>query len=171
MIVIIGIVCGCDKKGYNTNMKHKIYIVLHDIRSRFNVGSVFRTADGAGVDKIYLGGITPAPPHSKISKVALGAENFVPHRTVKQTWRLLEQLKKDGVQIVGVEQTKKSVAYYKFKPKTDVALVMGSETQGLPESIIKRCDKLIDIPMHGKKESLNVATACGIVTFGLRAYN
>ena len=152
-------------------MKNKIYLVLHDVRSRFNVGSVFRTADGAGVDKIYLGGITPAPPHSKISKVALGAEKFVPYGTIKQTWRLLEKLKAEGVQIVGVEQTKKSIAYNKFKPKSKIALVMGSETKGLPEAIIKRCDKLIEIPMHGKKESLNVATACGIVAFKIKEYN
>ncbi len=148
-------------------MNKQIYFILHNIRSRFNVGSVFRTADGVGVSKIYLCGITPCPPHSRISKVALGAEDFVEWEQCKQTWRLIEKLKKQGVQIVGVEQTKKSINFNKFKPKFPVAIVLGAETTGLPESIINRCDDLIEIPMHGKKESLNVATSCGIVGFEL----
>ncbi len=148
-------------------MKKEIYFILHNIRSRYNVGSVFRTADGIGVSKIYLCGITPCPPHSRISKVALGAEDFVEWEQCKQTWRLIEKLKKQGVQIVGVEQTKKSINFHKFKPKFPVAIVLGAETTGLPESIINRCDQLIEIPMHGQKESLNVATSCGIVGFEL----
>ncbi|MFA6027332.1 MAG: RNA methyltransferase [Patescibacteria group bacterium] len=148
----------------------KFFIILHNVRSRYNVGSVFRTADGAGVTKIYLGGITPAPPHEKISKVALGAENSVPHETYAQTWRLIEKLKKQGVQIIAVEQSNKSMPYYKFKPRFPLAVIMGSETKGLSPSILKRCDSIIEIPMHGKKESLNVATACGITCFELAKY-
>ena len=148
-------------------MKKEIYFILHNIRSRFNVGSVFRTADGIGVSKIYLGGITPCPPHSRISKVALGAENFVTWEYCKQTWRLINKLKKQGVQIIGVEQTKKSIDFHKLKPKFPVAIVLGAETTGLPDSIIKRCDTLIEIPMHGQKKSLNVSTSCGIIGFEL----
>ena len=146
----------------------KIYIVLYNIRSRFNVGSVFRTADGAGVSKIFLGGITPTPPHSRISKVALGAENFVEWEHCKQTWRLIDKLKKQGVTVVAVEQSKNSITYYKYKPKLPLAIVMGSETNGLSPQILKRCDDIIEIPMHGQKESLNVATACGIICFEIK---
>ncbi|MFH0818441.1 MAG: RNA methyltransferase [Patescibacteria group bacterium] len=145
-------------------------IILYNVRSRFNVGSVFRTADGAGVNKIYLGGITPTPPHSRIAKVALGAENFVAWEQCKQTWRLIEKLKKQGVYIMAVEQTKKSIDYHKFKPQFPCAIVMGSETKGLPPQILKRCNAFIEIPMHGQKESLNVATACGIIAFELAKY-
>jgi len=146
-------------------IKKEIYIILHNIRSRFNVGSVFRTADGAGVNKIFLCGITPAPPHPKIAKVSLGAENFVPHETIKNTWRLIEKLKQQGVQVVAVEQAKNSVKYYDYQPRFPIAIVLGSETKGLSSAILKRCDSIVEIPMKGKKESLNVATACGIITF------
>lgn len=151
-------------------MPKEFYIILHNVRSRFNVGSVFRTADGAGVNKIYLGGITPAPPHPKIAKVSLGAENFVPYEAVWHTYRLLDQLKKRGIKIIAVEQAKKSIAYHKFKPQFPLAIIMGSETKGLSPAILKRCDAIIEIPMHGKKESLNVATACGIVAFEISKY-
>lgn len=146
-------------------VKKEIYIILHNIRSRFNVGSIFRTADGAGISKIYLCGITPAPPHPKIAKVALGAENFVPFACVKNTWQLIAKLKKQGVQIIAVEQDKKSINYTKYQPTYPLAIVLGSETKGLSPAILKRCDGIIEIPMHGKKESLNVATAGGIICF------
>ncbi|MBU0670535.1 hypothetical protein KKF29_00075, partial [Patescibacteria group bacterium] len=93
----------------------------------------------------------------RISKVALGAENFVPWEHIKQTWRLLDQLKKDGYQIVAVEQTKTSISYTKFKPAWPTAFVFGSETKGLSPEILKRCDQAIEIPMCGRKESLNVS--------------
>lgn len=145
----------------------KIYIILHNVRSRFNVGSVFRTADGAGIAKIYLGGITPSPPHPKIAKVSLGAENFVPYESVKNTWQLIERLKQRGISVVAVEQSKNSIQYKHYKPQFPIAIVMGSETKGLSKAILKRCDDIIEIPMLGKKESLNVATACGIICYYL----
>jgi len=147
--------------------KKEIYIILHNIRSRYNVGSIFRTADGAGVNKIYLCGITPCPPHSRISKVALGAENYVPWEYTKQTWRLLKKLKNEGVYIAGVELNKKSIPYYDFKPNHPLAIVLGAETTGLPSSILNRCNALVAIPMHGQKESLNVATATGIIAYSV----
>ena len=139
--------------------------MLHNIRSRYNVGSIFRTADAAGVDKIYLCGITPTPPHSRISKVALGAEDYISWEKYWQTGRLLNKLKKEKVQITALEQSKKSISYNKFKPKFPQALVLGAEVDGLPKSLIKKCDKIIEIPMHGKKESLNVSVACGVALF------
>jgi len=148
-------------------IKHKIILILYNVRSRENVGSIFRTADGAGVDKIYLCGITSTPPHEKISKTALGAENFVTWEYYKQTWRLLAKLKKEGINIVALEQTKESVDLFKFKPKFPLALVLGNEVKGLSPQILKYCDKKISIPMYGKKESLNVAVAAGIAVYAI----
>jgi len=147
--------------------KQKVLLVLHNVRSRENVGSIFRTADGAGVNKIYLCGITPTPPHEKISKTALGAEKWVPWEYCKQTWHLLEKLKNGGINIVALEQTKESVNIFKFKSKFPLALVLGNEVRGLSPQILKYCDKKISIPMYGKKESLNVGVAAGIALYQL----
>jgi tRNA G18 (ribose-2'-O)-methylase SpoU len=145
--------------------KKEIVLVLYNIRSRFNVGAIFRTADAAGISKIYLCGITPAPPHPKIDKVALGAEKTIPFKKYNQTVRLLKKLKKQGFHISGLEQSKKSISYYKFKPKYPLALVVGSEIKGLPLNILRQCHRIIEIKMRGKKESLNVAIALGIAVF------
>jgi tRNA G18 (ribose-2'-O)-methylase SpoU len=156
-----------------------IYLILHNIRSAYNVGSIFRTADAAGIEKIYVCGYSPIPndtknnpsssyssgSSSKLSKTALGAEKSVPWKYHKQTWRLLEKLKKEGVQIVALEQTKKSIDYRKFKPRFPLVLVVGNEVRGLSKDILKYADKIITIPMYGKKESLNVAVATGIAIF------
>ena len=148
-------------------MKKEVYLILDNIRSRENVGSIFRTADAAGVSKIYLCGITPTPPHEKISKTALGAEVYVPGEYYRQTWRLLANLKKEGIKTIALERTKNSVNIFKFKPKFPLALVLGNEVQGLSPKILKYCDKKISIPMYGKKESLNVAVATGIAVYQL----
>lgn len=151
--------------------------VLHNIRSTYNVGSIFRTADAAGCEKIYLCGFTPAPIDrfgravSKISKVALGAEKWVAWEKIEETWRLVDELKKEGYQIFAIEQSKKSIPYHKVKlSKKDLAkvvLIVGGEIKGLPPSILRRANKILEIPMYGKKESLNVAVAFGIVAFHL----
>ncbi len=146
-------------------MKKKIVLILHNIRSRYNVGSIFRTADGAGINKIYLCGITPIPPHSRISKVALGAENYVDWEGYRQTGRLVDKLKREGFQIVALEQNKESLNYSKFKPKYPIAIILGAEVEGLPRRVLNKCDRIIEIPMQGQKESLNVSVACGIAIF------
>jgi len=165
-------------------------VVLYNIRSLHNVGSIFRTADAAGVEKIYLCGITPAPidefsrPRLQLTKVSLGAEKYVKWEKIgstsspqaaQATLRLLKSLKKQGYKIFAIEQNKKSIPYYKVKifnnrlrSRPRVALVLGNEIKGLPPSILKRADKILEIPMYGKKESLNVAVAFGIVVFHLR---
>jgi len=140
-------------------------LIFHNIRSRFNVGAIFRTADAAGISKIYLCGITPSPPHPKIDKVALGAQKYIAFEKYQQTARLINELKSKGFHIIALEQSKKSIPYYKFKPKFPLALVLGSEVKGLPPKILKFCHQVVEIPMYGKKESLNVAIACGIVCF------
>jgi len=146
-------------------MPKEFVLLLRNIRSRFNVGAIFRTADAAGVSKIYLCGITPSPPHPKIDKVALGAQKYIPFEKYKQTARLINELKSKGFHIIALEQSKKSNPYYKFKPKFPLALVLGSEVKGLPPKLLKLCHKIIEIPMYGRKESLNVAVAAGVVCF------
>ena len=148
-------------------MKKEIYVVLNNIRSRENVGSIFRTADAAGVSKLYLCGITPTPPHEKISKTALGAEACVPWEHCKQTQRLLGKLKKEGITVVALEKTQKSEDIFKFKPKFPLVLVLGNEVKGLSPQILKYCDKKLAIPMYGKKESLNVSVAAGVAVYCL----
>ena len=147
-------------------MRNKeLVIICHNIRSRHNVGSIFRTADAADVNKIFLCGITPTPPHSRISKVSLGAENSVAWEKYSQTWRLIEKLKKEKFQIISLEQSKKSVNYTKIRTSSKVALVLGNEINGVPKNILDRSDTVVEIPMSGKKESLNVAVAFGIIIF------
>ncbi|MBI4159671.1 TrmH family RNA methyltransferase [Candidatus Wolfebacteria bacterium] len=148
--------------------------ILYNIRSLYNVGSIFRTADGAGIEKLYLCGITPAPVdrfgnvRKQFSKVALGAHNYVPWEKVKRIETVIDCLKKEGYTIVALEQDKKAIPYCRMKIKrVPTALILGNEVRGLPLSVLKRADKILEIPMRGSKESLNVAIAFGIVAFHL----
>ena len=152
-------------------------VVLHNIRSLYNVGSIFRTADAVAAEKIYLCGITPKPvdefgkPRSQLIKVSLGAEKYMPWEKVESTSRLIDKLKRDGYKILSVEQNKNSTQYYKL-PKSYIlnskfCLVLGSEVNGLSQSILKKSDKILEIPMFGKKESLNISVAFGIVAYYL----
>ncbi|MDP3953517.1 MAG: TrmH family RNA methyltransferase [bacterium] len=149
--------------------------VLHNIRSVHNVASIFRTADAVGAEKIYLCGITPGPVdrlgknRDQFVKVSLGAERTVSYENRVLTGKLLDELKKDGYQILAIEQAKNSVPYYKFKTrKRKLALVLGSEVTGLSDAILKKADKILEIPMEGTKESLNVAIAFGVVAYNLK---
>ena len=151
--------------------------VLHNIRSEHNVGSIFRTADAAGVQKIYLCGITPTPqdrfgrPVGKISKVALGAETYIPWEQVRSTARLLDKLREDGWTIVALEQCRQSVplrdVHFSKREQKKLALVVGNEVRGLTPAILRRADEIVEIAMRGRKESLNVAVAFGIAIFSL----
>jgi len=150
-------------------MKKEIYLVLDNIRSRENVGSIFRTADGAGVSKILLCGITSAPPHGRISKTALGAEMYVPWEYRRNTRQLLTELKTKGIKIIALEQTAKSKNIFTFKlPNSKaLALIVGNEVNGISPKILKYCDKVLYIPMSGRKESLNVSVAAGVALYQL----
>jgi len=141
------------------------YVICDNIRSLENVGSIFRTADALGVSKIFLCGITGRPPQEKISKTALGAEKTIPWEYHKQTWRLIEKLKQEKVFIVALEQDKKSIDYRKFKPKFPLALILGHEVKGVSKKILGKSDKIINLPMLGKKESLNVSVAFGVAGY------
>ena len=151
-------------------MKNNI-LILHNIRSVENVGAMFRTADAAGVNKIYLVGYTPAPldrfgrKRGDLTKSALGAEEFVPWEQKKTILPLLAKLKKEKYQIIAIEQDKKSIDYKKVKLTNKNAFIMGTEVTGIPKNVLKKCDVIAEIPMRGKKESLNVSVALGVALF------
>ena len=145
--------------------KKEFYVVVDNIRSLENIGSIFRTADALGVSKIFLCGISGKPPHEKISKTALGAEKNIPFEYYSMTWRLLEKLKKENFFIVALEQSKKSIVYTKLKPKFPMALIIGNEVKGISKKTLEKADKVIHLPMKGQKESLNVSVAFGIAGY------
>lgn len=165
----------------------EIFLIAHNIRSLHNIGSLFRTADGAGVDKIYLTGYTAAPvdkfkrPVKEIAKVALGAERSVPYEKVRDFGKLIARLKKEGVFVIALEQTPQSISIFrdldiskflnvkmsKFAADASIALVVGNEVRGISPPLVKKCDCALKIPMFGRKESLNVAVAAGIALFKL----
>lgn len=155
-------------------------IILDNIRSIHNVGSIFRTADALGIRKIYCCGITPTPLNrfgkyeQAFSKTALGAEKSVLWEKKKSALSLMIALKKEGYKIYSVEQSKKSVPYFRVRPgKRElkrIVLVVGHEVKGISKSVLKASDKILEIPMSGRKESLNVAVSFGIVAFHLRYF-
>ncbi len=149
---------------------NKFYLVCDNIRSLENIGSIFRTADALAVDKIFLAGICGQPPHPKISKTALGAEENIDWEHQWQVWRIIDKLKEQGVFVVVLEQSKKSIDYTEFRPKFPLALVIGNEIKGVSESVLKRADQVINLPMLGQKESLNVSVAFGIAGYYLNRF-
>lgn len=156
------------KKINNTK---EYILILPDIRSALNVGSLFRTADGSGVSKIYITGVTPCPTdkfgriQKDIAKSALGAETWIPWEYKKELVPLLNKLKNDGFTICAIEQDKNSTNFKKVKKTNKMVFIVGEETVGLPDKIKNLADVIVEIPMHGKKESLNVSVACGVVLF------
>lgn len=153
-------------KTKSTNKE--IYLIAYNVRSLFNVGAFFRTADIFNVSKIYLCGYTGTPPRTEISKVALGAEEWIAWEQKKQITALIKKLKKQGVKIVALETGKKVISLPKFKAQFPLALIVGHEVDGLPKSILDLVDNIVEIPMLGKKESLNVSVAAGIALYALR---
>jgi tRNA G18 (ribose-2'-O)-methylase SpoU len=143
-------------------------VVLNNIRSLYNVGSIFRTADGAGVEKLWICGITGHPPDTQISKTALGAEKAVPWEYRRDILELLRELKGWGYQIVFLEQFAESIPYQDYHPNTPVCLVIGNEISGVSDELIALCDATLEIEMAGVKNSLNVAVAFGVVAYHFR---
>lgn len=152
-------------------MKKELYLILHNIRSVYNTASIFRTADGAGVKKIYLTGYTPKPIDefekikSDFRKISLGAEKNVKWEYKRDINKIIDILKKDGVKIIALEQNQNAINYKKIKPKFPCALIAGNEVKGIPKKILDKCDAFIEIPMRGRKESLNVSVATGIALY------
>ena len=151
-------------------MKKEFYVICDNIRSLENIGSIFRTSDALGVAKIFLCGISGKPPHHKISKTALGAEERIPFEYYRQTGGLIDKLKRSKINVVALEQDKGAVLYSKFKPKFPLALIVGNEVKGISKKILKKCDKIIFLPMLGQKESLNVSVAFGVAGYEINKY-
>ena len=143
-------------------------VVLNNIRSLYNVGSIFRTADGVGLQKIWICGITGYPPQSQISKTALGAEKTVLWEYRKDPIVVIKKLKKERHQIILLEQTAQSIPYETFIPKPPICLIVGNEISGISDELTTLCDKSIEINMAGLKNSLNVSVAFGIVAYHFR---
>ncbi|KKU13845.1 MAG: tRNA/rRNA methyltransferase [Parcubacteria group bacterium GW2011_GWC2_45_7] len=165
-------------------MASDIYLIIDRVRSLYNVGSIFRTADAFCVKKIYLCGYTGVPPRKEISKVALGAEETVPWEKRGQTWRLAKELQEQGVYVVALENNiaagfcppcgilKASVTLlHKWRPRFPLALIVGNEVNGVARGVLERADAIVHIPMLGTKESLNVSVAAGIALYTLRYPN
>lgn len=149
----------------------EIVLILHDIRSNHNVGSLFRTADCAGISEIVLSGYTPSPLDrfgrvvGEIAKTALGAEKTLAWRSEKDIKKVLKEFQAQKFKIIAIEQAKSAVDYKKVKIKNKTVLILGNEVGGLSPSILSMCDVVAEIPMMGKKESLNVSVAGGIAIF------
>lgn len=147
-----------------------IRVILHNIRSAHNVGSIFRTSDAGGVSCIYISGYTPAPKdkfgrvRKEITKTALGGE-FTVSWSKENIFKVLEKLKKDGFKIIAIEQDENSINYKKIKKNKKIVFILGNEVSGLSKQILEKCDQIAEIPMRGEKESLNVSVAYGIVLF------
>ncbi len=144
-------------------------VVLNNIRSLNNVGSIFRTADGVGIEKIWLTGITGYPPQGGITKASLGAEDHVSWDYRKDGIALLKELKTQGYQIVFLEQVKGAVWHDQFIPKAPVCLVIGNEIDGVSDEWLSLCDVAVEIEMAGIKNSLNVAVAFGVMAYQIRS--
>lgn len=157
--------------------KKELYIIAHNIRSAHNVGAIFRTCDGAGAAKIYLSGYTPEPANKNkmeetktkaekmLGKTALGAEISVPWERADDLEQLILKLKKQRVNIVALEKTENSILMKDFAMKFPMALILGNEVDGVSENVLEKCDNVLEIPMRGKKESLNVSVAAGIAIY------
>jgi 23S rRNA (guanosine2251-2'-O)-methyltransferase len=153
-------------------MRQQCFVILDNVRSVHNVGSIFRTCDAAGVGKLYLCGYTPTPldrfgrKRSDLAKVALGAETVVPWESQQDTLTLVQNLQSSGVSVVVVEQTPAAHDYATVHIEKPCAFVFGSERGGVARSVCDCADLIIHIPMHGSKDSLNVSVAVGVVLFG-----
>jgi 23S rRNA (guanosine2251-2'-O)-methyltransferase len=145
--------------------KLPVIAVLENIRSAYNVGSVFRTADAFLLEAIYITGYTAQPPHKEIKKTALGAEDSVTWQHFTDANAAIEQLRAAGYKIFAVEQVEKSISLEKFesKPGDKIAVIFGNEVSGVEQTTIEQCDGCIEIPQLGMKHSLNIATAAGVV--------
>lgn len=153
------------------------FVIGHNIRSLLNVGSIFRTADAFGVTKLYLTGYTGRPDNivhkNKISKSALGAEEYVPWEYNRSAVRVISKLRKEcpGIVVIGLEnntKVKKPIALPGFTPTFPLVLILGEEVAGIQKPLLNLCDDLVEIPMQGKKESLNVSVAFGVAAYEIQ---
>lgn len=154
-----------DVSGFKNAVKTPVTIVLDNIRSLNNIGSVFRTSDAFLIEKIYLCGITAKPPHKDINKTALGATDSVAWEYVPDTLELVKKLKSEGIITVSIEQAEGAVALNEFMPSTEesYALIFGNEVKGVQQDVVSMSDVVLEIPQFGTKHSLNISVSAGVV--------
>ena len=150
---------------FKESEKHPVIAVLENIRSAYNVGSVFRTADAFLIESIYITGYTAKPPHKEITKTALGAQETVDWNYFQKTKEAIEELKKNGYKVYAVEQVTESISLKKIHnlPVEKIAFIFGNEVSGVEHETISLCDGCVEIPQFGMKHSLNISVAAGIV--------
>ncbi|MBC8510645.1 MAG: RNA methyltransferase [Cryomorphaceae bacterium] len=155
-------------EAFKSAEKTPITIVLDNVRSAINVGSVFRTSDAFLIENIILCGITATPPNKEIRKAALGSTDSVKWEYIKNTTDAVKQLIKDGYHVVGIEQADKSTQLNEFElPKKPIAIILGNEVNGVDQQAIDLCNEVIEIPQFGTKHSLNIAVTSGIIIWDL----
>jgi 23S rRNA (guanosine2251-2'-O)-methyltransferase len=147
--------------------RNPVHVVVDNIRSAFNVGSIFRTCDAGAVAHIHLCGMAAHPPHKKLEKTALGAFEYVPWTYHERTKDCFALLRSQGIPIAGIEVAEGAEEMHNFTWPRPVAIVFGNEVNGIHERNLKRCDHVVKIPMHGYKNSINVANAFGIVLYDI----
>jgi tRNA G18 (ribose-2'-O)-methylase SpoU len=152
---------------YDAVDKLPVALLLDNVRSMYNVGSIFRTADAAAVEKLYLSGITARPPKKEITKTALGAEDTVPWESIGDALLLVDGLGRRGYEIAAIETAVNAIDVFDWQPRWPVLLLFGHEVDGVSPPLMERCDTRVCLPMLGQKHSLNVATAAGIVLYEL----
>lgn len=153
---------------FRNEEKTPLIVILDDIRSLNNIGSVFRTSDAFKVKKIYLCGITAKPPHREIQKTALGATESVEWEHRDSIIDLVKELKETGVQIASVEQAENKTFLNEFEPSgNEIALIFGNEVNGVNQEVIDLSDDVIEIPQYGTKHSFNISVSCGIVLWDI----
>ncbi len=158
------------KKLDLTGRRLPVSVLLDDVRSLHNVGAVFRTADGAAVEHVHLCGISGTPPRDEIRKTSLGAEESVPWSYHQDPVGLVHDLKRQGRQIVVLEQTTAGVDYRRASYRFPLVLIVGHEYQGVAEELVALADLAIELPMHGVKHSLNVSVAFGVAVYEIRRH-
>lgn len=152
-------------KGFKSANKSPIIVVLDNIRSLNNIGSIFRTSDAFRIKKIYLCGISAKPPHKDIQKTALGSTESVDWEYAENTLELIKKLQSNNIQVLSIEQAEKAPTLNEFIPKKKqtYALVFGNEVKGVSQEVVSQSDQVIEIPQYGTKHSLNISVSCGIV--------
>lgn len=150
---------------FKKSKKNPLVVILDNVRSMYNVGSVFRTADAFRIEAIYLCGITSCPPHPEIHKTALGAEDAVDWYYHKEALETVKMLQQQGYEVLAIEQVEGSTMLQDFVAETDkkYAVVLGNEVKGVNQEVVDCCDGCLEIPQFGTKHSLNVSTTAGIV--------
>ena len=154
---------------FKQSKKTKLIVILDNIRSLNNIGSVFRTSDAFLIEKIFLCGITATPPHKDIHKTALGSTDSVAWKYVENTIDIIKELQANNVKVLSIEQAENATMLDNFKPEpnTTYAVVFGNEVKGVSQEVVSASDTVIEIPQYGTKHSLNISVSCGVVLWDL----